>query len=80
MFCKFLIIEFWNGKVISMDFYNEIVKEILVGDLYFSKIFFDIVGLIDDNEFEKIYNEIKNFVFKDLILEKVIINKKLSCV
>ena len=36
--CKFLIIEFRNGKVTSMDSYNEIAKETSVGDLYSSKI------------------------------------------
>lgn len=77
--CKFLIIEFRNGKVTSMDSYNEIAKETSVGDLYSSKISLDTVGSIDDNEFEKIYNETKNSVFKDSTLEKAIINKKLSC-
>ena len=55
--CKFLIIEFRNGKVTSMDSYNEIAKETSVGDLYSSKISLHTVGSIDDNEFEKIYNE-----------------------
>lgn len=72
--CKFLIIEFRNGKVTSMDSYNEIAKETSVGDLYSSKISLDTVGSIDDNEFEKIYNETKNSVFKDSTLEKAIIN------
>mgnify|MGYP000352732236 CR=1 FL=1 len=49
--CKFLIIEFRNGKVTSMDSYNEIAKETSVGDLYSSKISLDTVGSIDDNEF-----------------------------
>ena len=66
-------------KVTSMDSYNEIAKETSVGDLYSSKISLDTVGSIDDNEFEKIYNETKNSVFKDSTLEKAIINKKLSC-
>ena len=30
--CKFLIIEFRNGKVTSMDSYNEIAKETSVGE------------------------------------------------
>lgn len=77
--CKFLIIEFRNRKVTGMDSYNEIAKETSVGDLYSSKISLDTVGSIDDNEFEKIYNETKNSVFKDSTLEKAIINKKLSC-
>lgn len=59
--------------------YNEIAKETSVGDLYSSKISLHTVGSIDDNEFEKIYNETKNSVFKDSTLEKAIINKKLSC-
>ena len=41
--CKFLIIEFRNGKVTSMDSYNEIAKETSVGDLYSSKISLDTV-------------------------------------
>ena len=69
--CKFLIIEFRNGKVTSMDSYNEIAKETSAGDLNSSKISLHTVGSIDDNEFEKI--------FKDSTLEKAIINKKLSC-
>ena len=77
--CKFLIIEFRNGKVTSMDSYNEIAKETSAGDLNSSKISLHTVGSIDDNEFEKIYNETKNSVFKDSTLEKAIINKKLSC-
>ena len=52
--CKFLIIEFRNGKVTSMDSYNEIAKETSVGDLYSSKISLDTVGSIDDNEFETV--------------------------
>ena len=44
-----------------MDSYNEIAKETSVGDLYSSKISLDTVGSIDDNEFEKIYNETKKF-------------------
>ena len=59
--CKFLIIEFRNGKVTGMDSYNEIAKETSVGDLYSSKISLHTVGSIDDNEFEKIYNETKNY-------------------
>ena len=74
-----IIIDFVDGMVTNMDSYNEIAKETSVGDLYSSKISLHTVGSIDDNEFEKIYNETKNSVFKDSTLEKAIINKKLSC-
>mgnify|MGYP006924821344 CR=1 FL=1 len=68
--CKFLIIEFRNGKVTSMDSYNEIAKETSVGDLYSSKISLDTVGSIDDNEFEKIYNETKKIPYSKIQLWK----------
>ena len=46
-------------SLIHIYSYNEIAKETSVGDLYSSKISLDTVGSIDDNEFEKIYNETK---------------------
>lgn len=76
---QYLIVEFKDDVVKSMDSYNEISRGSSVGNLNSHKVSLSVVGSVEDNEFDEVYNEVKNSVFKESTLERSIRNKKFSC-
>jgi len=76
---QYLIVEFKDDVVKSMDSYNEISRGSSVGNLNSHKVSLSVVGSVEDNEFDEVYNEVKNSVFKESTLERSIRDKKFSC-
>lgn len=76
---QYLIVEFKDDVVKSMDSYNEISRGSSVGNLNSHKVSLSVIGSVEDNEFDEVYNEVKNSVFKESTLERSIRNKKFSC-
>ena len=79
VYTKYLIVEFENDAVKSMDSFNEISKKSIMEKMSIEKTSLHVTGSVKDNEFDKIYNNVKNAVFKEDTLERVIRNREFSC-
>lgn len=78
-FTKYLIIEFENDTVRSMDSFNEISKGTAVGNMDTKKVSLHVTSSIDDDEFDEIYHKVKDSVFKESTLDRSIRFQKFSC-
>lgn len=78
-FTKYLIIEFENDTIKSMDSFNEISKGISIGNMDTKRVSLHITGSIDDDEFDEIYNKVKDSVFKESTLDRSIRFQEFSC-
>lgn len=78
-FTKYLIIEFENDTIKSMDSFNEISKGTSVGNMDTKRVSLHVTGSIDDDEFDEIYNKVKDSVFKESTLDRSIRFQEFSC-
>lgn len=76
---KYLIIEFENDTVKSLDSFNEISKGTSVGKMNTKRVSLHITGSIEDDEFDEIYNKVKDSLFKESTLDRSIRFQKFSC-
>lgn len=76
---KYLIIEFQNDTVKSLDSFNEISKGTSVGKMDTKRVSLHVTGSIEDDEFNEIYNKVKDSLFKESTLDRCIRFQEFSC-